>query len=158
MFLQVVLVANSLPALNDVTAMELPDIVAEAAKHCDILRRAVEAGGLLVDAMTNTLDGLKGNSSSVPLMVMENGCGSPCIDLRQVSSELAAAAKNADLVILEGMGRALHTNFNARFKCEALKAWLSDLLAMVKDQRLAEKLIKGNIYDCVCRYEYAPAS
>ena len=28
------LVANSLPALNDVTAMELPDIVAEAAKVC----------------------------------------------------------------------------------------------------------------------------
>ncbi|XP_022736933.1 pantothenate kinase 2 isoform X2 [Durio zibethinus] len=147
---EVVLVANSLPALNDVTAMELPDIVAEAAKHCDILRRAAEAGGLLVDAMTNTLDGSKENSSSVPLMVVENGCGSPCIDLRQVSSELAAAAKDADLIILEGMGRALHTNFNARFKCEALK------LAMVKNQRLAEKLIKGKIYDCVCRYE--PAS
>lgn len=28
-------------------------------------------------------------------------------------------------------------------------------LAMVKNQRLAEKLIKGNIYDCVCRYEPA---
>ncbi|KAL3571103.1 hypothetical protein D5086_028352 [Populus alba] len=118
---EVVLVANSLPALNDVTAMELPDIVAEAAKHCDILRRAAEAGGLLVDAMINTSDGSKENSSSVPLMVVENGCGSPCIDLRQVSSELAAAAKDADLIILEGMGRALHTNFNARFKCEALK-------------------------------------
>lgn len=26
------LVANSLPALNDITAVELPDIVAEAAK------------------------------------------------------------------------------------------------------------------------------
>ncbi|TYH41556.1 hypothetical protein ES332_D11G001000v1 [Gossypium tomentosum] len=147
---EVVLVANSLPALNDVTAMELPDIVAEAAKHCDILRRAAEAGGLLVDAMTNTLDGSKENCSSVPLMVVENGCGSPCIDLRQVSSELASAAKHADLIILEGMGRALHTNFNAWFKCEALK------LAMVKNQRLAEKLIKGEIYDCVCRYE--PAS
>ncbi|KAJ4712340.1 pantothenate kinase 2 [Melia azedarach] len=146
---EVVLVANSLPALNDVTAMELPDIVAEAAKHCDILRRAAEAGGLLVDAMTNTLDGFKGSPPSVPLMVVENGCGSPCIDLRQVSSELAAAAKDADLIILEGMGRALHTNFNAQFKCEALK------LAMVKNQRLAEKLIKGNIYDCVCRYEPA---
>lgn len=24
-------------------------------------------------------------------------------------------------IILEGMGRALHTNFNARFKCDALK-------------------------------------
>lgn len=29
---QVVLVGNSLPAINDVTAMELPDIVVEAAK------------------------------------------------------------------------------------------------------------------------------
>ncbi|KAL9275545.1 Pantothenate kinase 2-like protein [Drosera capensis] len=144
---EVVLVANSLPALNDVTAMELPDIVAEAAKHCDILRRAAEAGGLLVDAMVNNNDSPKAGSSSVPLMVVENGCGSPCIDLRQVSSELAAAAKDADLIILEGMGRALHTNFNARFKCDALK------LAMVKNQRLAEKLIQGNIYDCVCRYE-----
>ncbi|KAL5544195.1 hypothetical protein UlMin_007979 [Ulmus minor] len=146
---EVVLVANSLPALNDVTAMEVPDIVAEAAKHCDILRRAAEAGGLLVDAMASGLDGSKESLSQVPLMVVENGCGSPCIDLRQVSSELAAAAKEADLIILEGMGRSLHTNFNARFKCDALK------LAMVKNQRLAEKLIKGNIYDCVCRYEQA---
>lgn len=147
---EVVLVANSLPALNDVTALELPDIVAEAAKHCDVLRRAAEAGGLLVDVMINRQDGYKEESASVPLMVVENGCGSPCIDLRQVSSELAAAAKEADLVILEGMGRSLHTNFDARFKCDALK------LAMVKNQRLAEKLIGGNIYDCVCRYE--PAS
>ncbi|TKY55205.1 Pantothenate kinase 2 [Spatholobus suberectus] len=146
---EVVLVANSLPALNDVTAMELPDIVAEAAKHCDILRRAAESGGLLVDAMTNTSDNSKENSSSVPLMVVENGCGSPCIDLRQVSSELATAAKDADLIILEGMGRALHTNLYARFQCDALK------LAMVKNQRLAEKLIKGNIYDCICKYEPA---
>lgn len=51
-----------------------------------------------MDAMTNTLDGSKENCSSVPLMVVENGCGSPCIDLRQVSSELASAAKHADLV------------------------------------------------------------
>jgi len=53
---------------------------------------------LLVDAMSTTLDSPRGNSSSVPLMVVENGCGSPCIDFRQVSSELAAAAKDADLV------------------------------------------------------------
>ncbi|KAF5182661.1 Pantothenate kinase [Thalictrum thalictroides] len=147
---EVVLVANSLPALNDVTAIELPEIVAEAAKHCDVLRKAAEAGGLLMDAMINIQDASRDDSSSVPLMVVENGCGSPCIDLRQVSSELAAAAKDADLIILEGMGRALHTNYNARFRCDTLK------LAMVKNQRLAEKLVKGNIYDCVCRYE--PAS
>ncbi|ONK66303.1 uncharacterized protein A4U43_C06F6300 [Asparagus officinalis] len=146
---EVVLVANYLPALNDVTANELPEIVAEAAKHCDILRKAAEAGGLLVDAMINIQDRQKESSDSVPLMVAENGCGSPCIDFRQVSSELAAATKDADLVILEGMGRALHTNYNARFKCDALK------LAMVKNQRLAEKLVNGNIYDCVCRFEPA---
>ncbi|KAI3991644.1 hypothetical protein MKX01_038042 [Papaver californicum] len=146
---EVVLVANSLPALNDVTAMELPEIVAEAAKHCDILRKAAVAGGLLVDAMTNIQDLSKNSLSSTPLMVVENGCGSPCVDFRQVSSELAAAAKDADLIILEGMGRALHTNFNEGFKCDTLK------LAMVKNQRLAEKLIKGKIYDSVCRYEAA---
>lgn len=67
-------------------------------QHCDILRGAAEAGGLLVDAMSNIQDGYKENTPSVPLMVVENGCGSPCIDLRQVSSELAAAAKDADLV------------------------------------------------------------
>lgn len=67
-------------------------------QHCDILRRAAEAGGLLVDAMINVQDSTTDSSSSIPLMVVENGCGSPCIDLRQVSSELAAAAKDADLV------------------------------------------------------------
>ncbi|KAL0925008.1 hypothetical protein M5K25_003314 [Dendrobium thyrsiflorum] len=144
---EVVLVGNSLPALNDVTANELPEIVAEAAKHCDILRRAAEAGGLLFDAMVDIEDELKKKDNSVPLMVVENGCGGPCIDFRQVSSELAAVAKDADLIILEGMGRALHTNLNARFRCDALK------LAMVKNQRLAEKLFSGNIYDCVCRFE-----
>ncbi|XP_042401132.1 pantothenate kinase 2-like [Zingiber officinale] len=145
---EVVLVANSLPALNDITANELPEIVAEAAKHCDTIRRAAEAGGLLVDAMVSIQEkGLKNQSPSVSLMIAENGCGSPCIDLRQVSSELAADAKDADLVILEGMGRAIHTNLNARFKCDALK------LAMVKNQRLAEKVFNGNIYDCICRFE-----
>lgn len=144
---EVVLVANSLPALNDITANELPEIVAEAAKHCGILRKAAEAGGLIVDAMAGIQGDTKDEPVSVPLMVVENGCGSPCIDFRQVSSELAAAAKDADLLILEGMGRSLHTNLNARFKCDALK------LAMVKNQRLAEKLFNGNIYDCICKFE-----
>lgn len=67
-------------------------------KHCDIIRKSAEAGGLLVDAMV-IQDASKEICNSVPLMVVENGCGSPCIDFRQVSSELAAVAKDADLVI-----------------------------------------------------------
>lgn len=51
-----------------------------------------------MDAMINTLDSPRESSSSIPLMVVENGCGSPCTDFRQVSSELAAVAKDADLV------------------------------------------------------------
>ncbi|KAL9386076.1 hypothetical protein Peur_023086 [Populus x canadensis] len=117
-------------------AMELPGIAAEAAKYCDVLRRAAEAGGLLVDAMTGTSDGSKENSSPVPLMVVENGCGSPCIDLMQGSSELAAAAKDACLASL-----CVQISFMQ--------------LVMVKKKRLAAKSIKGNIYDCVCRYEAA---
>jgi len=151
MDLQVVLVANSLPALNDVTANELPEIIAEASKvqskykfvllsnrvvlsvllsskstelnvsqHCGILRKAAEAGGLLVDAMAGIQDDLKDAPESVPLMVVENGCGSPCIDFRQVSSELAAAAKDADLV------RRLYFELDALFRamiiCKVL--WL----------------------------------
>ncbi|KAJ9568093.1 hypothetical protein OSB04_004059 [Centaurea solstitialis] len=120
---EVVLVANSLPALNDVTAVELPEIVAEASKggKGEKGKETAEAGGLLVDAMISIQEGSKQKPSSTRLMVVENGCGGPCIDLRQVSSELAAAAKDADLVVLEGMGRALHTNYNARFKCDTLK-------------------------------------
>ncbi|VAI20271.1 unnamed protein product [Triticum turgidum subsp. durum] len=119
---EVVLVANSLPALNDITANELPEIVAEAAKHCGILRKAAEAGGLIVDAMAGIQGDTKDEPASVPLMVVMQ-------------------------LILEGMGRSLHTNLNARFKCDALK------LAMVKNQRLAEKLFNGNIYDCICKFE-----
>ena len=68
------------------------------SRHCGILRKAAEAGGLMADAMAGIQDDTKDEPASVPLMVVENGCGSPCIDFRQVSSELAAAAKDADLV------------------------------------------------------------
>lgn len=35
----------------------------------------------------------------------------------QISSELAAAAEGADLVVLEGMGRSIETNLHARMRC-----------------------------------------
>ncbi|KAL3694172.1 hypothetical protein R1sor_007823 [Riccia sorocarpa] len=146
---EVVLVANSLPAINDVVATEIPPIIAEAAKYCGVLRRAAVAGGLLTDAVSSSEDSSQEDQSQpVPaLYVVASGSGSPCIDFRQVSSEVAEAAKDADLVVLEGMGRAVHTNFNAKFKCDVLK------LAMIKNKRLAEKLLKGSLYDCICRYE-----
>lgn len=44
----------------------------------------------------------------------------------QLSPECVAAAEDVDLVVLEGMGRAIETNLYASFSCDSLK------LAMVK--------------------------
>jgi len=55
------------------------------------------------------------------LMVYETGSGSPCLDLRNINCDLADACETVDLVIIEGMGRAMHTNFHARFICDSLK-------------------------------------
>ena len=46
--------------------------------------------------------------------------------VQQLSPECVAAAENVDLVVVEGMGRAIETNLYASFSCDSLK------LAMVK--------------------------
>ena len=70
-----------------------------------------------MDAMVNPGDGSKNDLTSAPLMVVENGCGSPCIDLRQVSSELAAAAKDADLVYTQIKTSSFEKNLQKRKLC-----------------------------------------
>ncbi|KAG0491446.1 hypothetical protein HPP92_004844 [Vanilla planifolia] len=63
------------------------------------LNESCRSWRLLFDAMVDMEDELKDNVTSVPLMAVESGCGGPCIDFRQVSSELAAAAKGSDLLV-----------------------------------------------------------
>ena len=77
---------------------------------------------------------------------MENGSGSPCIDLARLHHRLVAECADADLVVLEGMGRAVHTNLHACFSADSLK------LAMIKNQWLAQCL-GGGIYDVVCKFD-----
>lgn len=124
----VVLIANGLPAINDITANEL-EVVLRSAASLDLC---------LSDAIT-----------SGALSVVSSGSGSPCLDFRRLSNDACVAARDADLIILEGMGRAIHTNYRAKFACDTLK------LAMIKNQRLAEQLIgpKGAMWDCVARFE-----
>ncbi|GLC40183.1 hypothetical protein PLESTB_000260200 [Pleodorina starrii] len=83
------------------------------------------------------------------LYVVSNGQGSPCLDLRRVPDRLAEACVGVDLLVIEGMGRAIHTNFTAKFSCDVLK------LAMIKTERLAKKLFNGNLYDCICIFDPA---
>jgi len=131
----VCLVANSLPAINDITVDELRDVILLAAEKCDILAGALHAG-------EESNEGTFGK-----LTVCASGSGSPCIDFRRTSQELCESAEGVDLIVLEGMGRAVHTNYAAQFQCDTLK------LAMLKNARLAERLFEGSIYDCICKFE-----
>uniref|UniRef100_A0A8C4RZY8 4'-phosphopantetheine phosphatase n=1 Tax=Erpetoichthys calabaricus TaxID=27687 RepID=A0A8C4RZY8_ERPCA len=54
--------------------------------------------------------------------------------------------RHTDLVIIEGMGRAIHTNFYAALSCESLK------LAVIKNSWLADRF-GGKIFSVVFKYE-----
>jgi len=151
--IEVVIAANELPSINDITASELkhllPDIfAAEEMKTSDeninpsddeenrpkgIFRKAAESGRF---------------------RVVSSGNGLPVIDLSRVSPELSAEvdpkAINPDrlLIVLEGMGRSIETNLRARFACDALN------MGMVKHPEVALEL-EGKMYDCVCRFRLA---
>ena len=62
-------------------------------------------------------------------------------DLAEKMSDLAV-----DLIILEGMGRAIHTNFEANFNCDCIKT------AVLKNKWLANRL-GGAMFSCVFKFE-----
>lgn len=62
---------------------------------------------------------------------------------------LAMVKHNVDLIVLEGMGRTLHTNLHAKMTCECLK------LAVIKNRWLAIRL-GGDMYAVICKYEQPP--
>ncbi|GKV11633.1 hypothetical protein SLEP1_g22873 [Rubroshorea leprosula] len=121
--MQVVLAANELPSINDVTYPELVEIISKLKD---------EHGNLLGVDMSN-------------LFIANSGNDMPVIDLTRVSQELVYLSGDADLVILEGMGRGIETNFYAQFKCDSLK------IGMVKHPEVAQ-FLGGRLYDCVFKY------
>lgn len=126
---RVILAANSSPALNDVTIDELNPLLEQAAALDDALAGALSAG---------------------QLETVASGCGTPLIDLSRVTPQLAerVTQRGVDLVILQGMGRAIESNLHARFNCDVLK------MGMVKDPNVAEG-VGGEMYDLVMRFEPA---
>jgi uncharacterized protein with ATP-grasp and redox domains len=68
------------------------------------------------------------------LKVMSSGNSMPVIDLQQLAYPLAVEMADADLVILEGMGRAIETNLHVKLTCDVLK------LGMVKHPEVAQVL------------------
>uniref|UniRef100_A0A8C0QYX6 4'-phosphopantetheine phosphatase n=1 Tax=Canis lupus dingo TaxID=286419 RepID=A0A8C0QYX6_CANLU len=120
---EVILACNSGPALNDVTYCESL-IVAELARY---------RGSALREER---------------LLLMQTGSSSPCLDLSRLDKGLAVLVRErgADLVVIEGMGRAVHTNYYAALRCESLK------LAVIKNSWLAERL-GGRLFSVIFKYE-----
>ena len=110
-----ILCVNSKPAINDITIAELIVVMKNACKLNRILDHAYNV--------------------SKSLIISETGSASPCLDLSRINSDLVdlIIKNNVDLVLLEGMGRSIHTNYHARFSCDCLK------IAIIKNQWLAER-------------------
>jgi type II pantothenate kinase len=122
---RVTLVANSQPALNDVTAAEAAELVQRIGAR-DPVSGAAWADGRLA--------------------VIGSGNRSPLIDLTQLEAACARAIADADLIILHGMGRAVESNSEASFSCDSLR------VAVLKDPAVA-RWAGGRLLDCVFRFE-----
>ncbi|NP_001315316.1 4'-phosphopantetheine phosphatase [Danio rerio] len=124
---EVVLASNSGPALNDVTNSELQILTERIAAMDPVIQSAFKEDRLAL---------------------VQNGSSSPCLDLSRLDKVLATVVRErgTDLVIIEGMGRAIHTNYYAMLSCESLK------LAVIKNSWLAERL-GGKIFSVVFKYE-----
>jgi len=124
---EIVLAANELPSLNDLTADETVDLVEQLAAIDDELASYLQARLFEVVSTGNDI---------------------PLIDLSDVSDELNAAAEGADLVLLEGMGRTIESNLNTEFTVDSLQ------LCLLKDDTIAQR-VGGEVFDCVCMYKPA---
>ena len=116
----VVIAANDRPTLNDMTASD-------------------------VSAWWPRVVAAEPSLGQLPITLVGTGTGEPLIDLSAVSDALNTAAADADLVVLEGMGRGVESNLDARFDSDALN------LAMIKDEMIALRN-HGKVYDVVCRF------
>ena len=117
---EIIIAANERPSLNDMTAADARDWWPKIL--------AVEP-----------------SLAELSIGIVSTGTGEPLIDLSAVSDELNAASADADLVILEGMGRGVESNLHAAFSCDAAN------LAMLKDEAVAARL-GGEVFDVVCRF------
>ncbi len=117
---RVTLAANETPSLNDITAAELSAVV----DSCEELRGLVR--------------------------VLSTGSADPLIDLSDLDAGFCDGVADADLVVLEGMGRGLESNWTARLSCETWR------IAIVKAAPVALKRGVG-LFDGVFRRDAAGA-
>jgi len=123
--IRIVLAANSRPALNDITHEELEPL----------LQRLGNGDSVLAELMATD------RIATVP-----SGGDIPLIDLSHVSNECNTAAQQSDLIVLEGMGRGVESNWRQTFKCDAWR------MALIKDESVA-RWVGCNVFDPICRFD-----
>jgi type II pantothenate kinase len=124
---QVCIAANESASLNDMTIAETRELLPRLAALDPVLKALLETRRITA---------------------VSSGGGTPLIDLRDVSEECNHQAADADLLIFEGMGRALESNFHAKFKVDAVK------LCMIKEDIIARRH-DGKVFDVIFRYDPA---
>lgn len=125
--MRVVLAANDGPALNDITSAELPGLLRTLAD-----RDCVLADLLRTDRMAS----------------IGSGGDTPLIDLGCISEQCNAEAARSDLIVLEGMGRGVESNWDQQFTCDVCR------LAMLKDESVIRHH-RARLFDAVCRFDAA---
>ena len=121
---RVVLGANELPSLNDITVAEVREVVAALSAEDAVLSDALASG---------------------MLSLFSTGTDVPVIDLATVSASLNAAACDADLLVLVGMGRGVETNYDAAFTVDTLR------ICLIKNESVARR-VGGENFDGICRF------
>jgi uncharacterized protein with ATP-grasp and redox domains len=124
---RVVLSANTRPALNDIMHSELVPLLETLAERDPVLEQ------LMAD------DRLK---------PVESGGDAPLIDLSLISEDCNREAAATDLIVLEGMGRGVESNWHERFKCDVWR------VAILKDESVV-RWQGAELYDPVCRFDRA---
>jgi len=125
---KVVLCANDVPSINDITIKELEELVFPTLLRMNdkdnVFKKAIE---------------------SRQLSCIGSGSDLPVIDLREISEPCANECLDCDLVVLIGMGRGIETNLRAEFSIDRIN------LGMVKHEEVAQ-LLNGPLYSCVCAF------
>jgi uncharacterized protein with ATP-grasp and redox domains len=122
---RVVVAANSRPALNDITIDELDTLLRRLSNVDPVLAHLVEADRIATVA---------------------SGGGIPLIDLGQVSEACNTAAAASDLIVLEGMGRGVESNWRQTFKCDVWR------VGLLKDEAVV-KWVGAKLWDPICRFD-----
>ncbi|MCG3181055.1 MAG: hypothetical protein BIFFINMI_03423 [Phycisphaerae bacterium] len=121
---EVVIGCNTGASLNDILKPEAEAVVTAARVIDPLLDEALSAGRI---------------------RLIETGNRAPLFDLANASEELNAEADGADLLILEGQGRSVESNVDAKFAVDTAR------LALLKDPEVARRL-GGRLFDIACRF------